>query len=80
MGGVFALRGTHGVPLELILQKFKETDCVVDWINYTDDAVKDGVKLSTVFSQIEAAVADVLGASHRAAVLSRLGLYYGKIS
>lgn len=70
--GVFPLVGTHGIPLELILDRFKETDRVMDWPQYVADALKDGHKPRTIKGRILAAVGDVYGASYRQQVEERL--------
>lgn len=70
--GVFSLVGTHGLPLELILDRFKQEGRVVDWPDYVAMALKDGHKPVTIKARILAAVGDVYGPAHRDEVERRL--------
>jgi alanyl-tRNA synthetase len=72
MAGVFPLVGTHGIPLEVILHRFKESGQVVDWPDYVAGALADGHKPRTVKARIAAAVGDIYGPDHREAVETRL--------
>lgn len=64
MADVFNLVGTHGTPLEIILNYMKDRDMVVDWIDYIASAQKDGHNSSTIKSRIMAAVGDVYGSDY----------------
>lgn len=70
--GVFPLVGTHGVPLEIVLDHFRQTGRVVDWPDYIDGAMKDGHKPRTIKSRILTAVGDVYGSVHRCQFEERL--------
>lgn len=61
MTDVFVLVGTHGLPLEMVLELMKERDWLVAWPDYTRDAMKDGAKYRTVRARVMAAVAEVCG-------------------
>lgn len=76
ISGVFSLVGTHGLPLELILEDFKEKNRVVDWIDYIRSALKDGGKISNIKARIIAAVGDVYGADYRQEIEKRLDKIY----
>lgn len=70
--GVFKLVGTHGTPLEMILDWFKYKGMVIDWVDYIADALKDGHKPETVKSRILAAVGDVYGGKYASEIEKRL--------
>lgn len=60
--GVFELMGTHGVPLEIILDKFSQDGRTIDWLDYITAALNDGHNPRTIRTRILTAVGDVLGA------------------
>lgn len=70
--GVFPLMGTHGVPLEIILHNFMDTNRVVDWPDYIKSALKDGHKPRTIKARILAAVGDVYGSAYKKEIEARL--------
>jgi len=70
--GVFKFVGTHGLPLEVILHKFKENNHVVDWCDYILMALKDGHNPKTIKSNIIAAVGDVYGPRYCEEITTRL--------
>lgn len=69
--GVGMMCFTGGVPLELILHKFKEDGAVVDWLDYIKTALKDGHKPQTIQSRMEAALGDIYGKAYTAEVMKR---------
>ena len=73
---VFVLVGTHGLPLEIILASFFGMGKVIDWVAYINDALKDGAKLGTIKSRIEAAVGDVYGIPYRIEVMKRINHFF----
>ncbi len=75
MKNVFNLVGTHGVPLELILDKFKRGGWVVDWDDYIKSALKDGHNINTIKSRILSAVGDSYGSLYRKQFEYRLNNY-----
>lgn len=72
IGGLFYLSGTHGLPLEFILDFLKDRNLVMDWQDYIKEAIKDGHKISTVKARIISAVGDVYGCKYREEVEKRL--------
>lgn len=76
IGGVFRLYGTNGLPLEIILQMFQAREWVVDWVDYINDAQKDGHKLKTIVSRIEAAADDIYGPDHAEAIKERCSTFF----
>jgi len=78
LSGVFLFVGTLGLPLTDVLFKCKESGFVIDWINFYEDALKDGYKSQTVLSKIEEAVVDVFGKKYKDNLLKRLNYYIEK--
>jgi alanyl-tRNA synthetase len=70
------LTTTHGLPLELILQYFRERSMVVDWADYVAYCLKDGHNPDTIRSRIETAIADVYGPQYKQEVLAKLDLIF----
>ena len=61
MADVFYLVGTHGIPLEVVLELMKARGMLVSWPLYVEDAMKDGAKLNTVRARAFSAVREVYG-------------------
>jgi hypothetical protein len=57
IAGAAQLTTTHGLPLELVLDHFRQRRIVVDWPDYIAYCLKDGHNPDTVRSRIEAAIA-----------------------
>ena len=76
-GGLFKYVGTHGLPLEMILQEIERAGAVMDWVNYITDALRDGHKIETIRARISEATADIYGPFHRDEVLKRIELLVG---
>lgn len=61
----FKFVGTHGLPLDVLLHVLKDKGLVIDWLDFIQDARRDGWKDRTIRARILAAVADVFGPSYR---------------
>ena len=59
--GVFDFVGTHGVPLEIVLDLLKSKGLMPDWLDYIDSAVRQGAKQTRVRLQLSNAILDVYG-------------------
>lgn len=64
-GDIFKYSGTHGLPLEVILDNLKSLNAVVDWYDYITSALADGHKINTIKSRIIAAIGDAYGSKYR---------------
>ena len=60
----FKLVGTHGIPLEMVLEHFKANDIVISWPHYVAHATKDGAKMKSIRAKVMAAVGEVYGPVH----------------
>lgn len=76
VSGVFAFVGTHGVPLEAILDRFKQNNIIIDWMAYIVDALKDGHNPNTIRSRILEAVGDVYGPLYKKEINKRLDILF----
>lgn len=74
--GVFALVGTHGIHLEVILHQFKDTGRVVDWIDYIKGALKDGHNPRTIRARVLSAVGDAYGTIYCKEIEYRVNLLW----
>ena len=72
VGNVFHLVETHGIPLEIILQKFEEHKLIIDWIDFYESSQKCGWLIKTVLNKIEVALVDFKGREYADAVMLRL--------
>lgn len=76
IGNVFSLIGSHGLPLEVVLNWANENNLIIDWVNYIEGALKDGAKIETVKARISSAVADVHGPKYRDEVMKRVEIFF----
>ncbi len=61
MSGVFSFVGTHGIPLEVVLEMMKGRGFVVCWPDYVEQSMRQGAKMRTVRSRVMSAVGEVYG-------------------
>lgn len=61
----FKFVGTHGLPLDVLLHVLKDKGLVIDWLDFIQDARRDGWKDRTIRARILAAVADVFGPAYK---------------
>lgn len=52
---------SHGIPLDIIVDRFNEHGLIVDWLDFWDDAMKQGWKPDRTLSKLRAVVGDVYG-------------------
>jgi len=76
MEDVFLLVGTRGMPLEFILERFKERGVVMDWPAYVADAMKDGAKMRTVRARVISAVGEVYGGKYLVGFEARFDAFF----
>lgn len=60
---VYRFMSTHGVPLEVILHRFKEKNCVVDWLDFWD-AMSLEVDPAKVHLRMKMAIEECYGEAH----------------
>lgn len=53
IAGAQKLRGTYGIPIDLIIDFFKENNAVIDWVYFINRAKADGMKIRTLRAQLE---------------------------
>ena len=66
MDGVFDAVATHGIPLEIILSRFQESDYMPDWIAFYRKAINEGWKHDRIILKLEEAIGDVYGPEFKA--------------
>lgn len=74
---VFEMVGTHGLPLEMVLQFIKDKGWIVSWPHYVRDAMKDGAKMKSIKGKVFAAVGEVHGPFYVKAFKARWENYFG---
>ena len=72
---MFRLVETHGVQLDIILQKFDQEGLVVDWIDFFENSIKGGWNRKTIFKKVKYSLEDVFGKEHSDKVVKYL-MYY----
>jgi hypothetical protein len=71
--GIFpTMSSILGLPLDVILEKLKENNMVVDWIEFYESSKKHGWKNKTTFNRISTYVVDVYGPEYRDHIISTL--------
>lgn len=78
MAGVFTLVGTHGIPLEFILEQMKARGLWVSWPHYVSDAMKDGAKMRTIRARVLASVGEAYGSQYTKAFEARWVEWFGE--
>jgi alanyl-tRNA synthetase len=63
--GVFPLVDTHGIGLELVVDRMRDQGMMPDWFDFYDSAVKAGWKPARVVTKLAEAVGDVYGREFR---------------
>jgi len=58
---------THGLPLDLVLDKLQGSGLMPDWLDFYDTATSRGWKPSGVVTKLAEAVGDVYGPEFRVA-------------
>jgi len=61
VAGVFRLFDTVGLPLEIIFERIKNEDWIVDWKEFIGDARKHGWSDRTIRTRVITAYGDVFG-------------------
>ena len=64
---MFPLVDTHGIPLDLVLDKLRDHGLMPDWLDFYDTATSRGWKPSGVVTKLSEAVGDVYGPEFRVA-------------
>jgi hypothetical protein len=80
VSGVAFMTASHGVPLEIILQKLRQHNLTCDWEDYIAVCIKDGHNITTIRARILAAVGDVYGPVYRNEFSIRLESFLRTIS
>lgn len=52
---------TRGIPLDIILEKLKDEDLLIDWKDFIDTAFEVGWSIKTIMSNIECLVEEYYG-------------------
>ena len=64
---MFELVDTHGIPLDLVLERLAGAGMVPDWLTFCSAAVAAGWKPSRLRTRLAEAVGDVHGPDYRVA-------------
>lgn len=65
MGGVFKLNDTHGLPLEITLDKLRDNNMIPGWIEFWQCAMKAGWTEERTWIMMTSAIGDVYGPEFR---------------
>ena len=65
MGGIFPLCDTHGVPLDLIIDKLDQLGFICDWLDFHEHAIAKGWRTDRTISKLGEVVGDIYGSSWR---------------
>ena len=72
IGGLFEMRDTHGLPLEVLLKWCQDHDSVPDWLELWDKAEAVGYNMAAFRTRIFEACGDVYGPAVRNQIMKRL--------
>jgi len=63
--GVFRFYETHGLPLDMIVDKLDREGFMPDWLDFAKEAVKAGWRPAAVLPRLTALIGDVYGPKFR---------------
>lgn len=72
IGGLFEMRDTHGLPLEVLLKWCQDQNSVPDWLELWGKAGAAGYNMAAFRTRISEACGDVYGPEVRAHIMKRL--------
>ena len=75
VNGLFKIVGTYGIPLTDALVALQDSDLVVDWIEYYEAALKEGMKSKAILERLKFNISDAYGADYSKHVISVLEYY-----
>ena len=78
LAGVFKLTGTHGIPLEVVLQGCQARGWLVSWPHYVAEAQRDGAKIRTIRARVLASVGEVYGPQYVRDLEARWEEWFGE--
>ncbi len=78
MSGVFSFVGTHGIPLEVVLEMMKSKGWVVSWPDYVRESMRQGSKMRTVRSRVMSSVGEVYGPFYLRGFETRWNEWFGE--
>jgi hypothetical protein len=78
ISGVFKLTDTNGIPLDILLDTFKNKKIIVDWIDFYESAKKSGWKIKTIKEKIKYPLIDIYGIEYSNSVIDRIDIYVNK--
>jgi len=76
--GIFNAVETYGVPLTDVLILLKESDLVVDWIDYYDTAIKSGMTKDRILERLKYNISDAFSAEYSSHVIDALKYHINK--
>jgi len=59
LSGCFKLYDTHGIPIPIIVGILADKNCMMNWIDFCENAVKHGWTLQATIVKLREAVGDV---------------------
>lgn len=70
--GVYRFFETHGLPLDVLLDRLRSRGIIPSWLSFYDEARKAGMKHERILSKLSESLGDVYGPSFRDVVIKRL--------
>jgi hypothetical protein len=78
VSGIFRFVETHGLPLEIVLDIFRERAFMPCWMSFHREATKAGMSHERIIAKLDPALVDVYGPKFRDHVIKKLKLCYVK--
>lgn len=76
--GLYRFFETHGIPLDVLLQLFRDRGLVPSWLHFYDEARVAGMEHARILSRLDAAISDSFGSRVRDVVIRRLDALRGR--
>jgi alanyl-tRNA synthetase len=71
---VFKFVDSKGLPLEFILEDFKEKNYVIDWLSFYNKCISVGWNKQTTLLRIQHAIGDVYGNTYKNHIMNLLNV------
>jgi hypothetical protein len=75
VAGVYKMCGTHGLPLEIVLDYFRTHVLIISWSDFIIDALNEGTSSRTIRAKILSAMADIYGPKYTSEFDARFSQY-----
>lgn len=67
---------TLGLPMDVLFKTLDDQGFIIDWIDFCNDALKDGWNLKTLLNKLDVSIFDSYGKDYRDNILEILKIIF----